>query len=97
MAQLSYCFAHSHRQRRYSLHPLQPAVGKLAVFFTGDFCEEKFGIAKDAGQGIVQFVAQNFRKVFGPILGRFGRNTFGDSLAMSQPLFEQEPIAAREP
>jgi hypothetical protein len=37
MAQVPYRFAHSHRQRRYGLDTLQPAVREIAVFFCRRF------------------------------------------------------------
>ena len=49
LAQLSYGFAHSHCQCRYSLDPFQSAVWKLSVFSAGDFREEKFCVPQDTG------------------------------------------------
>jgi hypothetical protein len=51
MAQVPYRFAHSHRQRRYGLDTLQPAVREIAVFFAGDFREEEFRVTKDSSKG----------------------------------------------
>jgi hypothetical protein len=48
VAQLSYRFAHSHRQRGYRLDALQTAVRELSVLFTSDFREEEFRVTKDA-------------------------------------------------
>ena len=49
VAQLSYRFAHSHRQRRYGLDALQSSIREFSVLLTGDFREEEFRVTKDAG------------------------------------------------
>src|SRR5277367_3831055 len=42
---------------------LQAAGGQAAVVAAADFGEQQFGVAENAGERIIQFVAQNFAEV----------------------------------
>jgi hypothetical protein len=57
LAEAAYRFAKSNGESGDGFEPLLAAVRKLAIVFATDFGEQQLGIAEDAGERIVQFVA----------------------------------------
>jgi len=64
LAEAADGFAQAHSERGDSFETLLRALWELSVALATDFGEEKFRVSEDAGERIVEFVAENFAEVF---------------------------------
>ena len=64
LAEAADGFAQAHSERGDSFETLLRALWELSVALATDFGEEKFRVSEDAGERIVEFVAEHFAEVF---------------------------------
>jgi hypothetical protein len=88
LAKATNGFAETNGEGGDGLDALLTAFGEAIVTLAANFGEEEFGVAKNSGERIVQFVAKDFAKIFAAGVEGAGR-AVGENLGLAKALFDE--------